>query len=127
VEVAHLIDSSAETHVADLQHIPEEIASTLKQSPLAQREGVTFEADDTARKMVGWSGDHAAAVKKSGNNVREWKTRVNIEDLGYDKLHSMPPHEMETLARSTLDETAGCDLFDSSKNAVKVAPAISGR
>jgi hypothetical protein len=68
VEVTHIIDSSAKTHIS------EEIALTLKQSPLAQQEGVTFEADNTARKMVGWSGDHAAVVKKSGNNVWEWKT-----------------------------------------------------
>jgi hypothetical protein len=48
VEVVHIIDSSAETHIANLQHISEEISSTLKQSPLAQREVVTFEANDTA-------------------------------------------------------------------------------
>lgn len=30
---------------------------------------------------------------------------MNIEDLGYEKLRAMLPDEMETLVRSTLDET----------------------
>jgi hypothetical protein len=35
VEVAHIIDSSAETHVVDLQHISEETSSMFKGEPIS--------------------------------------------------------------------------------------------
>jgi hypothetical protein len=41
VEIAHMIGSSAETHVRDLQHISKEISSTLKQSISPNVRGVS--------------------------------------------------------------------------------------
>ena len=83
------INHTSETQVAGLKERLYELAEIYNNSPLVKREGLQFNSDDFAYRLIGTTGDHAADQKKSHEILRVWRMEVILHRLGEEALFQM--------------------------------------